>query len=176
MLLGLRLGEESDGLPTGAVVAGAVFASVLPDLDMAVPVVLDRLGVQHRLNSGRHHSWVTHTPLFWGLALAGTRRLSRAEGAPEWAPQAARVLSAAVVLHLTEDTVSNTVALLWPLRRREYGLSLDRMPEVDDHYEYLRRYGASPAGWLEGALIAGMARGVARRLRGAGSAQSAARP
>jgi hypothetical protein len=129
--------------------AGAVLCACLPDADLALPVVLDRLRMDHRLNSGRHHSWMTHTPLFWGTVALTARRLCPGP--------ATNLLAAGVALHLAEDATANTVALLWPLRRREYGLSLDRMPGVDDHLAYIRRYPLTPAGWLEGAIVAAAA-------------------
>jgi membrane-bound metal-dependent hydrolase YbcI (DUF457 family) len=135
------------------VIAGGVTAGCLPDLDLLIPSVLDRLGIQHRLDSGRHHSWVTHTPLFWGLATAGIRRLARRAPAPRWRPEAAQMLTIGVALHLLQDSLANTVALLWPLRRREYGLGLDHLAGVTDHVEYARRYPSSPAGKLEAALM-----------------------
>lgn len=154
VLLGLRRSRQATGSARRLILAGAVLSACLPDIDLSVPAVLDRLGVEHRLNSGRHHSWVTHTPLFWACLIALARRAGRHPAAPVWAPEAAHLLSAGASLHLAEDAIANTVALLWPLRRREYGLSLDRMPELDDHLEYVRRYPASPAGRLEAGLIA----------------------
>lgn len=142
-----------------------MLAASVPDLDLLLPTVLDRLGVDHHLNSGVHHRWMTHTPLFWGLALAGVRRLSRHPNAPRWAPEAAWLLSAGVPLHLLQDAVANTVALLWPLRRREYGLGLDRLAGLDDHREYVRRYPSSPAGRLEVALLIAAAGSSAYRVR-----------
>ncbi len=91
--------------------------------------------------------------LFWGAVGAGTRWLARRGGAPRWAPEAASVLAAGAAVHLLLDTVANTVALLWPIRRREYGLGLDHLAGVTDHAEYVRRYPASPAGRLELALV-----------------------
>lgn len=135
------------------VFAGAIGAATLPDIDLVVPSLLDRLGVPHRLNSGTHHSWFSHTPMFWGLTAAGARRLARRPGAPPWAPGAADMLALGVGLHIIEDSVANTVALLWPLRRREYGLGLDRLAGVTDHVEYARRYPSSPAGRLEVTLM-----------------------
>jgi hypothetical protein len=67
-----------------------------------------------------------------------------------------------VTVHLIQDTTANTVSLLWPLRRRAYGLGLDRLPGVTDHIEYIRRYPASPAGWIEGALVAAALAACAR--------------
>ena len=107
--------------------AGGMLATSAPDLDLLIPSVLDRLGIDHDLNTGVHHRWVTHTPLFWGLTVVG--------------------------VHLLQDSLANTVALLWPLRRREYGLGLDRLSGVDDHLEYIRRYPSSPAGKLEAGLL-----------------------
>ena len=45
------------------------------------------------------------------------------------------MLSTGTAVHLAQDWLANTVALLWPLRRREYGLGLDRLGGVDDHAE-----------------------------------------
>lgn len=134
-------------------IAGGMLAASAPDADLLIPSVLDRLGIEHGLNTGVHHRWITHTPLFWGLTVVGAHRLSRRRGAPEWAPGAADVLAAGVGLHILQDAVANTVALLWPLRRREYGLGLDRLAGVDDHLEYIRRYPSSPAGKLEAGLL-----------------------
>ena len=133
--------------------AGGMLATSAPDLDLLIPSVLDRLGIDHDLNTGVHHRWVTHTPLFWGLTVVGARRLSRRRRAPEWARGAADMLAAGVGVHLLQDSLANTVALLWPLRRREYGLGLDRLSGVDDHLEYIRRYPSSPAGKLEAGLL-----------------------
>jgi hypothetical protein len=63
------------------------------------------------------------------------------------------MLTIGVALHLLQDSLANTVALLWPLRRREYGLGLDHLAGVTDHVEYARRYPSSPAGKLEAALM-----------------------
>ncbi len=167
ILLGHRRGRVASGRSRRLIVAGAVVAACLPDADLALPIVLDRLGFKHRLNSGRHHSWMTHTPVFWAGVTALGRRASRHPGAPPWAPEAARLLTAGVALHLAGDALANTVALLWPLHRREYGLSLDHMPSVDDHLEYVRRYPATAAGWLEGMLIAAAVRSAARQRPGA---------
>lgn len=156
VLLGLRHGRQFSAGPRRAIRAGAVLCACLPDADLALPLLLDRLGVGHRLNSGRHHSWVTHTPVFWGgVALAARRLRPR---------PAAELLAAGPAVHVLLDAIANTVALLWPLRRREYGLSLDRMPDVDDHLVYIRRYPTTPAGRLEGVLIA-LAALVALRQR-----------
>lgn len=163
VLLGLRRGRRAPRRSRPLILGGAVVSACLPDADLALPVLLDRLGVKHRLNSGRHHSWVTHTPLFWAGVIALARRAGRQPAAPAWAPAATWLLSAGVTLHLAEDSIANTVALLWPLRRGEYGLSLDRMPGVDDHLDYVRRYPATPAGWLEAALIGLAASGVVRQ-------------
>jgi hypothetical protein len=84
---------------------------------------------------------------------AGARHLARRASAPAWAPEAADMLALGVGLHITQDSLANTVSLLWPLRRREYGLGLDRLGDVTDHGEYVRRYPASPAGKLEAALM-----------------------
>jgi LexA-binding, inner membrane-associated putative hydrolase len=135
------------------VIAGGMLATTAPDIDLALPPLLDRLGIEHDLNSGVHHRWVTHTPLFWGLIVSGAIRLSRWHRAPEWASGAADVFAVGVGLHLLQDSLANTVALLWPLRRREYGLGLDRLAGVSDHGEYIRRYPSSPAGKLDAALV-----------------------
>lgn len=169
VLLGLGRSRHVARSRRRLILAGSVASACLPDVDLVLPRVLDRLGVEHRLNSGRHHSWMTHTPIFWaGLSLLGLS-VGRQRCAPVWAPEAARLFALGAVLHLAGDTVANTVALLWPLRRREYGLSLDRMPGVDDHPEYLRRYPASPAGRLEAILIVAAAGWSAARLRSGGA-------
>jgi hypothetical protein len=156
------------------VIAGGMLATSAPDLDLLIPSVLDRLGIDHDLNTGVHHRWVTHTPLFWGLTAVGARRLSRWRGAPGWAPGTADMLAVGVGLHLLQDSVANTVALLWPLRRREYGLGLDRLAGVDDHLEYIRRYPSSPAGKLEAGLLVAAVASCAWRLgqHGNGSGRS----
>jgi hypothetical protein len=135
------------------VVAGAVVGTCLPDVDLVIPTVLDKLGVEHHLRSGRHHSWMTHTPLFWGSVVIGARSLAERSWAPAWAPEAAQLLAVCVALHLSQDSVANTVALLWPLRKREYGLGLDHLAGETDHAAYMRRYPSSPAGKLEGLLV-----------------------
>jgi LexA-binding, inner membrane-associated putative hydrolase len=152
VLLGAQRSRRSEGRP-GAVMAGAVVSACLPDVDLLIPSLLDRLGVTHRLSTGKHHSWPSHTPLFWGVVAAGARSIARRSSSPAWAPEAASVLATGVAIHLLQDSVANTVALLWPLRRREYGLGLDHLPGVTDHVEYTRRYPPSPAGKLEGALV-----------------------
>jgi LexA-binding, inner membrane-associated putative hydrolase len=150
-LLGAWRSRRSPRRPT-IVIAASIGAALLPDVDLLLPSLLDRIGVEHRLNSGTHHRWMTHTPLFWSAVGAGARRLARRPSAPCWAPEAASVLAAGAAVHLLLDTVANTVALLWPIRRREYGLALDHLADVTDHAEYVRRYPASPAGKLELAL------------------------
>jgi hypothetical protein len=147
------------------VIAGAVAATTLPDIDLVIPSALDRLGVRHGLNSGTHHSWATHTPLFWGLTAAGARRLARRPRAPAWAAGASDTLALGLAVHIAEDAVANTVALLWPLRRREYGLGLDRLAGVTDHVEYARRYPSSPAGRLEIGLVLAALTACAWRAR-----------
>jgi hypothetical protein len=151
--------------PAPRLLAAGVLATTLPDLDLLVPSVLDRLGVPHGLQSGVHHRWMTHTPLFWAVVGLGARRAARHPGAPPWAPEAAALLATGAVVHLTQDTVANTVSLLWPLRHREYGLQLDRLAGVTDHVEYVRRYPASPAGWIEGGLVAAALAACARLRR-----------
>jgi len=135
------------------IIAGGMLATSVPDLDLLIPALLDRVGIEHELNTGVHHRWVTHTPFFWGLVLAEARRLSRRRGAPDWAPGAADMLAIGVAVHLLQDSLANTVSLLWPVRRREYGLGLDRLAGVDDHIEYVSRYPSSPAGKLEAGLV-----------------------
>ena len=148
------------------VVATAVVGTCLPDVDLIIPKVLDHLGVEHGLSSGRHHSWMTHTPLFWGSIAIATRRIAGRSSAPEWAPEAAKLLAVGVALHLLQDAVANTVALLWPLRRDEYGLGLDHLGGETDHIAYMRRYPSSPAGKLEGTLVlAAVAVGWRRLVR-----------
>jgi hypothetical protein len=137
----------------GAVITGAVISTCLPDVDLLLPGLLDRLGVEHGLDSGEHHSWASHTPLFWALAAVGARRVARRPSSPACAPEAANLLTLGVAVHLVQDSVANTVALLWPLRRRQYGLGLDHLPGVTDHLEYTRRYPSSTAGKIEGALL-----------------------
>jgi hypothetical protein len=151
-LIGVLRSRRSNLAPA-AVIGGSVISTCLPDADFAIPKVLDRVGVEHRLCTGRHHSWATHTPLFWGLVLGGARRVARRAHSPAWAGEAADILTVGVSVHLVQDSVANTVALLWPLRRREYGLGLDRQAGETDHVEYMRRYPASPAGKLEAALV-----------------------
>lgn len=165
VLLGLRRNRRATGRRRRLILAGSVVSTCLPDADLVLPVLLDGLGVEHRLNSGRHHSWMTHTPLFWLGVTALARRASRRAGAPAWASEASRLLTTGVALHLLEDVLANTVAVLWPVRRREYGLSLDRMPGVDDHLAYARRYPATPAGRLEGVLLLAAAAWGAARAR-----------
>lgn len=155
------------------VITGGVIAANLPDLDLALPRLLDRLGVEHRLDSGVHHRWVTHTPVFWGLVCAGARRVARGPSAPPWAAEVADMIALGAAIHILQDSIANTVALLWPLRRREYGLGLDRLGDVTDHGEYVRRYPASPAAKIEAALmlaaLAASGRHLsARRRRGRG--------
>jgi hypothetical protein len=152
VLLGAQRSRRRDR-HRGAVVTGAVISTCLPDVDLLLPGLLDRLGVEHRLDSGEHHSWASHTPLFWALAAAGARRVARRPSSPAWAPEAANLLTLGVAVHLVQDSVANTVALLWPLRRRQYGLGLDHLPGVTDHLEYTRRYPSSTAGKIEGALL-----------------------
>ncbi|HWF50071.1 MAG TPA: metal-dependent hydrolase [Solirubrobacteraceae bacterium] len=152
ILLGARWSRRTGEHP-GVVIAGAVAGTCLPDADLLVPRLLGRLGVEHELRSGQHHRWATHTPLFWGVIAFSARRLAGRSSFPGWAPEAANLLSAGVAVHLVQDSVANTVALLWPVRRREYGLGLDRLPGVTDHVEYTRRYLSSPAGRLEGVLV-----------------------
>jgi LexA-binding, inner membrane-associated putative hydrolase len=152
ILLGAHRSRRSEWRPD-VVVAGAVVGTCLPDIDLVIPMVLDSLGVEHHLCSGRHHSWMTHTPLFWGSIVIGARSLVERSWAPAWAPEAARLLTVGVALHLLQDSVANTVALLWPVRRREYGLGLDHLAGETDHMAYMRRYPSSPAGKLEGLLM-----------------------
>jgi hypothetical protein len=141
-----------------------VVATCLPDIDLVIPTVLDSVGVAHQLRSGRHHSWITHTPLFWGAIALGARRLAERPRAPAWAPEGARLLAAGVAVHLLQDSVANTVSLLWPLRRREYGLGLDHLAGETDHLAYMRRYPSSPAGRLEALLVLTAAAVGGRRL------------
>jgi membrane-bound metal-dependent hydrolase YbcI (DUF457 family) len=162
-LLGAGLSRRSTRHP-GALIGGAVVAASVPDVDLLIPTVLDQLGIEHRLDSGVHHRWATHTPLFWGLVCAAARAAARAQSAPAWAPEAARVLMLGVALHLLQDAVANTVSLLWPVRREEYGLGLDGLGDVTDHVEYVRRYPASPAGKLEGVLAVAAIGACAWRL------------
>jgi membrane-bound metal-dependent hydrolase YbcI (DUF457 family) len=165
ILLGAHRTRRSESRPD-LVVAGAVVGTCLPDIDLVVPMILDRVGVEHRLCSGRHHSWITHTPLFWGSIVMGTRSLSQRSWAPAWSPEAAQLLAVGVWLHLLQDSIANTVALLWPLRRREYGLGLDHLAGETDHVVYMRRYPSSPAGKLEGLLVvAAVAVGWRRLLK-----------
>jgi SAM-dependent methyltransferase len=152
ILLGAHCSRRSEWRPA-VVVAGAVVGTCLPDIDLLIPSVLDDLAVEHDLCSGRHHSWITHTPLFWGSIVIGVRRLARRSWAPAWAPEAAQLLAVGVAVHLLQDSLANTVALLWPLRRREYGLGLDHLAGETDHVAYMRRYPSSPAGKLEGLLV-----------------------
>jgi hypothetical protein len=152
VLLGAQRTRRSQRHP-GATVAGAVVSACLPDLDLMIPFLLDRLGVKHRLRSGEHHSWPSHTPLFWGLVATGAHSIARRSSSPAWAPEAAKTLAVGVTLHLVQDSFANTVALLWPLRGREYGLGLDHLGGVTDHWKYVRQYPSSPAGKLEGALV-----------------------
>lgn len=147
--------SRRSGRYRGAVLAGAVVATCLPDLDLVMPVLLDRVGVKHRLCSGEHHRWVSHTPLFWGSVIWSARSIALRSSSPAWAPEAVNLLAAGVAVHLVQDSLANTVALLWPLRRREYGLGLDHLGGVTDHLEYMRRYPSSPAGKLEVALVLG---------------------
>ncbi len=151
-LLGAWRSRRSPRHPA-LVIAGGMIATSLPDVDLLIPSALDRFGVEHRLRTGVHHGWVTHTPLFWGLIAATARRISRVGSAPEWAAEAADMLAVGAGLHLLQDSVANTVALLWPLRGRQYGLGLDRLAGVTDHVEYISRYPSSPAGKVEGGLL-----------------------
>lgn len=147
--------------------AGAILATVLPDLDLVAPRLLAAAGIEHTLDSGVHHRWMTHTPLFWSTAVWTARRAASSPRAPGWAAEATGVMALGVAVHLLQDSVANTVSLLWPMRRRNYGLGLDRMPEVTDHLEYTRRYPLTPAGWLEAAVVLSAAAvAAAERRRG----------
>jgi LexA-binding, inner membrane-associated putative hydrolase len=163
ILLGAHRSRRSQRRPN-VVVAAAVVGTCLPDVDLVIPRVLDNLGVEHHLCSGQHHSWMTHTPLFWGSIAIGARRLVERSWAPAWAPEAAQLLAVGVALHLLQDSVANTVALLWPLRRREYGLGLDHLAGETDHAAYMRRYPSSPAGKLEGLIVLAAVAVGGRRL------------
>jgi hypothetical protein len=174
ILLGAHRRRRSAWHPD-VVVAGAVGATCLPDIDLVIPAVLDQLGVDHRLRSGRHHSWITHTPVFWGCVTLGARGLAARPSAPAWAPEAARMLAVGVAVHLSQDAVANTVALLWPLRRREYGLGLDDLAGETDHLAYMRRYPSSPAGKLEGLLVLAAVAVAGRELVGGGARPQAMR-
>jgi LexA-binding, inner membrane-associated putative hydrolase len=168
ILLGAHRSRRSEWRPD-VVVVSAVVGTCLPDIDLAIPMVLDNLGVEHHLCSGRHHSWMTHTPLFWGSIVMGVRSLVERSWAPPWAPEAAQLLAVGVAVHLLQDSVANTVALLWPLRRREYGLGLDHLAGETDHVAYMRRYPSSPAGKLEGLLVlAAVAVGWQRLIKNPG--------
>jgi LexA-binding, inner membrane-associated putative hydrolase len=145
-------------------IGGGIAIAILPDLDLLIPRLLSRVGVAHELRSGTHHTWVTHTPLFWGLVGLIGRRLAARPAAPSWAPEAAAMLATGTAVHLAQDTFANRVALLWPVRRREYGLQLDRLPGVTDHADYVRRYPASPAGRVEALLIVAAVLECMRRL------------
>jgi membrane-bound metal-dependent hydrolase YbcI (DUF457 family) len=172
ILLGAHRSRRSEWRPE-AIVAGAVVGTCLPDIDLVIPKVLDSLGVEHRLCSGRHHSWMTHTPVFWGFTMMGVRSLVERPRTPAWAPEAAQLLAVGVALHLLQDSVANTVALLWPLRRREYGLGLDHLAGETDHVAYMRRYPSSPAGKLEALLVLAA---IAVGARGVIGASRAHRP
>jgi hypothetical protein len=152
VLLGSRERSRSP-LPPGRLMAASVAAVLLPDLDLLLPKMLDAAGVDRQLDSGVHHRWVTHTPALWGMIAVLARRAARLRPASPWSGEAARLLALGAGIHLLQDAVANTVSLLWPLRRREYGLGLDGMPEVTDHREYVRRYPATAAGILEAAII-----------------------
>jgi hypothetical protein len=152
VLLGAQRGRRREG-HRGVVMAAGVLSTCLPDLDLFLPGILDRLGVEHRLSSGEHHSWASHTPLFWALVAVSARRVARRSSAPGWAPEAASLVAAGVAVHLVQDSVANTVALLWPFRRRQYGLGLDDLGGVTDHLEDMRRYPFSAAGKIEGGLV-----------------------
>jgi hypothetical protein len=152
VLVGAERRRRSDW-NRAALLAGGVVGACLPDCDLAIPFVLDRLGIEHRLNSGRHHSWATHTPLFWGVVARQGARIARHPRAPAWAPEAASLLTTGVAVHIAQDATANTVALLWPLGRCEYGLGLDRLAGETDHVAYVRAYPSSPAGVIEGALV-----------------------
>jgi hypothetical protein len=152
LLLGAQRSRRSDRHP-GVVITAGIVSACLPDVDLVIPTLLDRVGVEHRLCSGEHHSWATHTPLFWGFVVASARRIALRSSSPAWAPEAVNLLAVGVAVHLLQDSLANTVALLWPLRRREYGLGLDHLAGETNHVEYMRRYPSSPAGKLEGALV-----------------------
>jgi hypothetical protein len=175
VLLGARRSRRSERRP-GVVIAGAVVATCLPDLDLMIPTLLDRIGMSHRLRSGEHHRWASHTPLFWGVVIGSARRIARGPSSPEWGPEAVNLLAVGVTVHLVQDSVANTVALLWPLRRREYGLGLDHLGGETDHLEYVRRYSASPAGKLEGALVLAAVCVSWHRVRGRASRRRSNRP
>lgn len=162
-LLGARRSHHSPRHPL-LLICGGIAIGVLPDLDVFIPRLLSRLGIENELESGTHHRWVTHTPLFWGLVGLMSRRFARHPRAPAWAPEAAQMLLTGTAVHLAQDTFANTVALLWPLRRREYGLQLDRLPGVADHADYARRYPASPAGKVEAVLVLAAVLACMRRL------------
>jgi hypothetical protein len=164
-LLGAWRSRRSPHHPA-LVIAGGIMATTAPDLDLLIPSLLDRAGIRHGLSTGVHHRWATHSPLFWGAVAAGARSLSRRRTAPAWAKEAADMLAIGAAVHLIQDSVANTVALLWPLRRREYGLGLDRLAGVTDHVEYVRRYPSSPAGKLEAGLLVAALGACGWRLRG----------
>ena len=94
-----------------------MLAASIPDLDLLIAALLDRLGVEHELNTGVHHRWVTHTPLFWGLVLAEARRLSRRRGAPGWAPGAVELLRSAANPYALATTLLDRGLLLVDLGR-----------------------------------------------------------
>jgi len=165
VLLGERRSRRTAQHPL-LLIAGGIAIGVLPDLDVLLPKLLSRAGIEHELDSGVHHSWITHTPVFWGWVTLTARRLAQRPRAPAWAADVAGMLATGTAVHLAQDSLANTVALLWPVRRRRYGFQLDRLPGVTDHAEYARRYPASPAAKVEALLVLAAAVTCARRLGG----------
>lgn len=158
-LLGALLAERTD-LHPALVVVGTALAANLPDLDIAGPIACDILDIDHGINSQAHHSWVTHTPAFWFAVLSAATVASQNRSVR--VRFLVKALRHAIALHLAQDTVANSLSLGWPFVKKEYGLKLDGIGQMD-HAEYLKAYKSSKAWYVEQA-IAALAVGAIARL------------
>lgn len=157
----LRLG----GPRRRAVLLTGILCSVLPDLDLLYFYTVDAR--QHH-----HHTYWSHTPVFWGCAFAGL--LPVALRYPLLRPFTA-VAGSCVFLHLVLDSISAKILWLYPLSDRSFGLF--EVPSVHSAWvlNFLTHWTfALELGLLLAAVICAMA--VSAEGGGGGERRAAADP
>jgi LexA-binding, inner membrane-associated putative hydrolase len=151
VLLGALLARGEDRLHPALTVAFTSLAANVPDLDIAYPIIADHYGIDHDIDSPKHHSWVTHTPVFWLAVLTAATQISKHPKMPLRIRALVRLLRWAVALHLAQDATANSVSLAYPLKKKEYGLRLDGIG-TEDHADYLEMYKGTKAWYVEQVL------------------------
>src|SRR5262245_22289555 len=109
-----KLVVKRDTVHKGAPLSVALVCSILPDVDLAYFYLVDQ-------RRHAHHSYITHTPIFW-LVIAGLLSLALiAMRKRAWLVFVGIGLLS-LLLHLVMDTVAADIRWFYPFSDRSFNL------------------------------------------------------